>query len=1107
MEQNDLNNNVAQDMADASKELARTGARKLGNGINNVTRKARRNVRKGMKKIGRKAMRAGKKVAMNTVKILLHLLLALWPYILAGLAFILIFWMISSFFVDQEYDSKAETANYQNEDVTEDNNYWFNPQTGKYEILEYSNGNKLFKMYYGFMAQKGFWKVVVDENGNTIQNLVRGDDPKAQKIVDRYNREKEFILNSDLLYLLDSELNAGFSNEFYFPEQFIQPVYHDEHYNLKNLTNDNGELVVQSTKYDKKGKPTDQKVEGVWDYGFGSILQYQKFKEEREKRGELRQTYEWDYEKKKIVMKTFKEGEGKKITETVEGYPKDVYLITKVTNAIGTIQNKVKMEWVRTNETWVKEEEIEIDIEREEEYQVWVHVTNKEGEPLYWKYNPNKKLPEDVEENEQITEETKWPVMKQETRTRWVPDKTTVTQTYEGYVWEKIPRYDGEPNTDGIVGDRYLFDYLTNYESYIPNTVMESFNIKERTGRDIAGLEKIWLQQEALENASSVYDRTDGNTEYGGTTISINNQAGNQAAVINASRYMEFFELYGKRYGVDPYLLLAKAAQESGGRHDEVKNPRAGYGIMQIEAPGTVITSATAFNLETGQEEKMVINLSTVDSVEDNIRAGAMIMASRLKAWDYNIPIALQAYNYGNGAMKMVLEAYASDTGKTIDQVISDPKDTGWIAYLKDLHEHPQKYIPSWRESTYGDPDYIEHVLRYYAGPEGTPYAIDQLGNKHVMDGTIEVGAAIIGNGTSLNKNWYTSLVEAVKNHWNELFEDSPVDAFEHKNLYTWTHHKKHMGENEFTDFMRLYRTFIEGTNYSETKDEWTLEDWKARYKALFENPTVVGVVDESTLKEYEELLKLFPDGFTLPVEKVDKIAEEYNGSILKLSVPSHSAVQSMTAGEITNADVKSGMVEVKQENGVTIKYSGLQNIKVKKGDKVTKGQQIAESRTDLGISITDSKNHSVNPSPIFIVMGGEQIYNVAVVLSYIESVKGYPYKLASGANDPSFGAFDCSGLMQWAFKQVGIHLPRTAQDQYNKVFKISEVEAKPGDLIFFEGTYNAGTPITHVGLYLGNGKFWNAQSKGVRIAQLKNDPLDGDYWGSHRYYFGRITK
>lgn len=97
------------------------------------------------------------------------------------------------------------------------------------------------------------------------------------------------------------------------------------------------------------------------------------------------------------------------------------------------------------------------------------------------------------------------------------------------------------------------------------------------------------------------------------------------------------------------------------------------------------------------------------------------------------------------------------------------------------------------------------------------------------------------------------------------------------------------------------------------------------------------------------------------------------------------------------------------------------------------------------------------------------------------------------GGSNPSTG-FDCSGLVQWSYKQAGVSLPRTASQQYLATQRISASEARVGDLVFF--SYGSG--VAHVGIYLGNNTMINAQNKGVVIESL-------DWWNQYLVGFGRI--
>lgn len=102
------------------------------------------------------------------------------------------------------------------------------------------------------------------------------------------------------------------------------------------------------------------------------------------------------------------------------------------------------------------------------------------------------------------------------------------------------------------------------------------------------------------------------------------------------------------------------------------------------------------------------------------------------------------------------------------------------------------------------------------------------------------------------------------------------------------------------------------------------------------------------------------------------------------------------------------------------------------------------------------------------------------------------------GGETPQTG-FDCSGLTQFAFgKGAGVALPRTAAAQYAAAVKVTEAQATKGDLVFF---HTRGSRVSHVGIYLGNGKFVHAPRTGRAIT---TEALSG-YWATKLTGFGRV--
>ena len=110
----------------------------------------------------------------------------------------------------------------------------------------------------------------------------------------------------------------------------------------------------------------------------------------------------------------------------------------------------------------------------------------------------------------------------------------------------------------------------------------------------------------------------------------------------------------------------------------------------------------------------------------------------------------------------------------------------------------------------------------------------------------------------------------------------------------------------------------------------------------------------------------------------------------------------------------------------------------------------------------------------------------------------GYPYTW--GGSSPST-SFDCSGYICWVYTKSGVYnLPRTtAQGIFNQCEPLSREEAKAGDLVFFTKTYETKNKVTHIGIYLDNGKMLHCGSP------IGYADIDSSYWKSHFYAFGRL--
>jgi cell wall-associated NlpC family hydrolase len=125
-----------------------------------------------------------------------------------------------------------------------------------------------------------------------------------------------------------------------------------------------------------------------------------------------------------------------------------------------------------------------------------------------------------------------------------------------------------------------------------------------------------------------------------------------------------------------------------------------------------------------------------------------------------------------------------------------------------------------------------------------------------------------------------------------------------------------------------------------------------------------------------------------------------------------------------------------------------------------------------------------------------------AEVVDVARRYLGIPYVF--GGTNPAVG-LDCSGLVQLVFRQLGMALPRTAQQQYEATQHVTREQLQPGDLVFFAHTYaDPHDWVTHVGIYIGNGQQINAPTEGQSVSI---QPVFAGFWDAHFVSGGRVGK
>lgn len=126
-----------------------------------------------------------------------------------------------------------------------------------------------------------------------------------------------------------------------------------------------------------------------------------------------------------------------------------------------------------------------------------------------------------------------------------------------------------------------------------------------------------------------------------------------------------------------------------------------------------------------------------------------------------------------------------------------------------------------------------------------------------------------------------------------------------------------------------------------------------------------------------------------------------------------------------------------------------------------------AKARTTTSKTKTATKTAVNSPSRDVPASAlGDAVVDVA--MRYI----GVPY--VWGGASPS--GFDCSGLVMYSFAQLGVSLPHSSRAQYNEGVPVARADLRPGDLVFF------GSPIHHVGIYVGGGNMVDAPYTGANV-------------------------
>jgi len=162
--------------------------------------------------------------------------------------------------------------------------------------------------------------------------------------------------------------------------------------------------------------------------------------------------------------------------------------------------------------------------------------------------------------------------------------------------------------------------------------------------------------------------------------------------------------------------------------------------------------------------------------------------------------------------------------------------------------------------------------------------------------------------------------------------------------------------------------------------------------------------------------------------------------------------------------------------------------------------KQVSDQKASVAVVAPPTKTaqtkKSTTPSkePVQVAESQKQVSRSesSTLVDHALSLQGAPYVFGG----TSRSGFDCSGYTQYVYKGSGISLPRTAAEQFRVGSSVSRAQLQSGDLVFFS-TYASGA--SHVGIYIGGGRFVDASNSGVGISSLNSGYYASRYIGARR--------
>lgn len=252
---------------------------------------------------------------------------------------------------------------------------------------------------------------------------------------------------------------------------------------------------------------------------------------------------------------------------------------------------------------------------------------------------------------------------------------------------------------------------------------------------------------------------------------------------------------------------------------------------------------------------------------------------------------------------------------------------------------------------------------------------------------------------------------------------------------------------------------------------------------------------------------------------RLDPITGEKSfNSGIDIPMSAGTPINAVMGGTVTTSYVATGYgkyLTITSGNRKTL-YGNCSSLEVSNGQTVTQGQEIATvgstgKSTDSHLHLEFEKNGK-KLNPLFFIESEQFVSGTngglagaalgdgqfATLITEGEKYLGYPYVF--GGKTPQT-SFDCSGFVSWVLTHSGVkQISASAQGLYDNCTPITETELKPGDLIFFQGTYDCPDTVSHVAFYVGHGMMLQCGDP-IQYTSFKTS-----YWQDHFYAFGRVN-